>query len=329
MTSSADPGMITCVIPLGGEELELNRLLDALRMQAEPPAEIIIADDRPSEVSPLVRSRERVVRTKGRQGPAIARNLGAAAASGDYLLFIDADCLPPSEWAATLLAPLRAGEAEASFGRYSGTWSPLRLALLQHETMNREKARLAANPRVLSTSNMAIRTDVFREVGGFPDLRFHEDDVFGYRFSSRFRIRYVQEAAVAHRFHETWTGFFRQQFGWAHGMILAYAVEPALLTAGQSFGKERIIGRLAAFAVILLGLGLLPFALRPAGTLFLIAGAAWVESARREAAPIMRAAGQPLPWLRFFAVRDLAWLSGLTLGLIMHGRRLFRSLRKR
>lgn len=68
---------------------------------------IVVGMDRYGQVQPdaLVQ----FIRTEQPVSAAVARNLGAAAARGEYLLFVDADCLLAPNAAAELLAAIGAG----------------------------------------------------------------------------------------------------------------------------------------------------------------------------------------------------------------------------
>ena len=90
--------MLSIVIPTYNEEAYLPCLLASIRSQQFDDYEIIVADafskDRTREVA--VSFGARVV-DGGMPGP--GRNLGAAAAKGDLLLFLDADVvLPDDQW---------------------------------------------------------------------------------------------------------------------------------------------------------------------------------------------------------------------------------------
>lgn len=82
--------MLTVVIPTKNEEACIAGLLSSLRAQTVPPAEIIVADagstDRTREIAASFGAR---VVDGGMPGP--GRNRGAAVATGDFVLFLDAD----------------------------------------------------------------------------------------------------------------------------------------------------------------------------------------------------------------------------------------------
>ncbi len=95
-----DPPRVSVVVTHFDQPNELARTLAALRRQDHPAdrLEIIVADDG-SPREPVVPPGIRVVRQEDRGfRAAAARNLGAAAATGDVLCFLDADTAPEPEY---------------------------------------------------------------------------------------------------------------------------------------------------------------------------------------------------------------------------------------
>ena len=92
------PLSVSVIVPVYNAAGELSECLDALTKSAGNPAnrdnlECIVVDDGSTDSSPEIahKSGAAVLSTGGRKGPAFARNLGARAARGDILFFIDAD----------------------------------------------------------------------------------------------------------------------------------------------------------------------------------------------------------------------------------------------
>lgn len=99
---------LSVIIPALNEAAHLPQLLDALKAQTRPPDEIIVADAGSKDgTAELARERGAQVVPGGMPGP--GRNAGARAASGEILLFLDADVLPPPEFIALGLAEFEEG----------------------------------------------------------------------------------------------------------------------------------------------------------------------------------------------------------------------------
>ena len=86
---------VSVVMPFAGSRAEADGALAALRaLDTGPGDELILADN--SGVAPAD-ERVTVVPATGEQSPSHARNAGAARASRDLILFLDADCRAPGD----------------------------------------------------------------------------------------------------------------------------------------------------------------------------------------------------------------------------------------
>lgn len=83
------------IIPAYNAEALLPACFDAIAESRRRPDQIIVVDDCSKDQTGNVASSRgaTVLRTDRQSGPAVARNLGANAALGDLLFFLDADCL--------------------------------------------------------------------------------------------------------------------------------------------------------------------------------------------------------------------------------------------
>ena len=84
---------VSVIVPVFNGALHLAQCLEALRHSGLQPREFIVVDDCSDDDSAAIAraAGATVLETKVRSGPAAARNLGADAATGGVLLFIDAD----------------------------------------------------------------------------------------------------------------------------------------------------------------------------------------------------------------------------------------------
>ena len=84
---------LSVIVPAWNCPVELEQCLLHLQRSSVQPHEVIVVDDGSTDETPRVAERlgAKLLRTAGRTGPAHARNVGAKAATGDLLLFVDAD----------------------------------------------------------------------------------------------------------------------------------------------------------------------------------------------------------------------------------------------
>lgn len=167
-----------------------RRALDLID-RAAGPVEAVFAFDGVPPATPAWLDREgvRIVATRRRSGPAVARNLAAQAATSPILFFVDADVeLAPDAIDRVLSAFDEDADLVAMFGAYddepaaAGVVSSFR-NLLHHHTHT-------VNPGTASTfwtGCGAIRTAAFLDVGGFDESFTHpsvEDIELGMRIAS-------------------------------------------------------------------------------------------------------------------------------------------------
>jgi glycosyltransferase involved in cell wall biosynthesis len=179
---------VSIIIPAYNEEAIIERVLRAVLEQATEGVEIIVIDDGSTDGTSDVCARleVRLMRLSENGGPAHARNLGARMATGELLLFLDADtCLRPGMLAKIMAAFDRDPALEGLIGAYDdrpaapGVLSQYRnlLHCFIHRTAHREASTFWSGCG-------AIRRDVFFEYSGF-DERYRrpsiEDLEFGYR----------------------------------------------------------------------------------------------------------------------------------------------------
>ena len=101
MSTPVAPGThrpsVSLIVPVHNGESVLRACLERLGELDPPPDECIVVDDGSSDLSRSIARAAgmRVISTGAPLGPARARNLGARHATGDVLLFVDADVLAP------------------------------------------------------------------------------------------------------------------------------------------------------------------------------------------------------------------------------------------
>lgn len=214
------PRLVSVVIPAYNAAAVIGDQLDALARQTYAGAiEVIVADngstDRTREVVSARAAQlpaMRLVDAGGRPGASHARNVGSRAAAGDLIAYADADDVVEPGWVAALAEASRSADFlagrpdllnDASATDVDGTaWLDL------------PRGDLDFLPWALG-GNCAVRTEVFREIGGWrEDYPHGGDDVdFCWRVQlAGHPLRFVPEAVTGYRERETLRGLARQRF---------------------------------------------------------------------------------------------------------------------
>jgi glycosyltransferase involved in cell wall biosynthesis len=92
---------LSVVIPARDAAATIGGVLEALAAQAQPPEEVIVVDDASRDDTAAVAERHgaRVVRLDEPRFAGGARNRGWEEASGEVVVFLDADAVPAPGWA--------------------------------------------------------------------------------------------------------------------------------------------------------------------------------------------------------------------------------------
>jgi glycosyltransferase involved in cell wall biosynthesis len=175
---------VTVVIPTRNRwpVLSTSALPSALA-QESVEHEIVVVDEGSSDATPaglssLEGPRLRVVRHESAQGVARARNAGIAAARGAWIAFLDDDDL----WAPLKLrSQLDAAAARnASFAYSAAAWLDERKhflhALAAPDPEGLEMRLLRWNEIWAGSSNVIVRTEAIRRLGGFDEQLFQLAD---------------------------------------------------------------------------------------------------------------------------------------------------------
>jgi GT2 family glycosyltransferase len=176
---------VSIVIPCRDRAGELAVLLASLAGLEPAPLEVIVVDD--GSAQPLSAPGARVLRNERPVGPAAAKNQGAAAAGGEFLLFMDSDteAVDPGllgRLTALFQARSDCGIAGGEFILRDGEW---RVALRSFDAAGAVQTRLLPAPVAatsgvshISSSNLMIRASVFSELGGYWEpYRYIMEDV--------------------------------------------------------------------------------------------------------------------------------------------------------
>ena len=184
---------VSVIVPARNAAATLGRTLAALAQQTLDHEAIVVDDASTDETAAIAGRYGVTVIAAGGDGPSRARNLGAAAAGGDWLAFTDADCFPRPDW----LAAATAMEADVVQGP----------VVPEREPGPFERTVSLAHPSPLyETANLVVRREWFDRVGGFEawllplaSKELGEDVWLGWRLRrAGARLAWAPDAIVEH-----------------------------------------------------------------------------------------------------------------------------------
>jgi glycosyltransferase involved in cell wall biosynthesis len=228
--TSERPGLaLSVVLPCRDAAGHLGDALRALAdEQLDQPWEIVVADngsrDRTRAVALSFQDSValRVVDASRRRGPGFARNVGAAAACGEHLVFLDSDDVIAPGYLARMLAGLARADlvaAQLDGEALNPDWLVRSRPLGLEDGLNHSLGFLP----YATSSGLGIRRRSFDDLGGFAELRAGEDVDLCWRAQLRGMTLEVARGAVLHyRFRRTRWGTFTQAVGYGQAQPLLY-----------------------------------------------------------------------------------------------------------
>lgn len=217
----------------------LDHALAALATQAyDGEWDVVVGDNGSRDHTPDVVARwrdhglaVRLVDASARRGPAAARNIAAGNATGDALLFTDADDEVGAGWLAAMAGALQNADVVAG--------------ALDFRSLNGLGEAVAKDPWPLQFrylpaglgANLGVRAEQFRRLGGFDEaLTVGEDIDLCWRLQQDgCRFGYAERALVHKRERESAAHQRRQAFAYGRG-------DPLLYRRHREHGMPRAVG---------------------------------------------------------------------------------------
>lgn len=201
--------LFSIVVPFLNEERWLPICIPALEAQQFPAEnfEILFVDNGSTDQSAAIIARHPRVRLlhESRKDPYLARNRAIAEARGEYIVFLDADCIPDPDWLSQFHASLTAQPADIVLGYLSyprNASALVRAYEYNYDTKLQYMLRHRMVPNYFGHGgNMIVRTEVFRKHGPFVPMPVVGDTEIIHRLFTaepNAVITYARRARVEH-----------------------------------------------------------------------------------------------------------------------------------
>jgi 4,4'-diaponeurosporenoate glycosyltransferase len=235
---------VTVIIPARNEEKTLPLLLADLQTQTIPPSEIIVVDDGSTDDTAAVANRFGVTllsvknKPEGWLGKSYACHVGSLAATGEWLLFLDADVRLKPHALASMIAQKGDGKQVLSILPYHETQRPFEQLSLFFNLIQPGAIGLTAagspEPSGLFGPAIFLSMDLYRSVGGHESIRNYliDDLAMGLRLSRLgVPIRlFLGQGTLSYRMYPA--GFRSLAQGWIKNFVAAAAKSRFFLFAG-------------------------------------------------------------------------------------------------
>lgn len=191
------------IVTVFNEVDSVQALFDSIRAQSMSPGEVIIVDggSTDSTLLSLTRIKTRfqipvnILRKKGNRS--VGRNEGIKWANSNIIAITDAGCILDKNWLKRITEPFKDRNIEVVAGYYEGLPKTLfqkclvPYVLVMPDVLNPETFLPASR-------TMAIRKNVWKKLGGFPEkYSYNEDYVFAQKIKKNStKIKMVKDAIV-------------------------------------------------------------------------------------------------------------------------------------
>jgi mycofactocin glycosyltransferase len=219
---------VSVVVPFAGTREDALTLFSMLHeLTTGPDDELIVADNSgttPPVAAALLSDRAglRTVRASGEASAAHSRNVGAVTVENDWILFLDADVVAPSDLLDRFFAEPIGERVGAITGDIAGIPDTRTLAARYGTARNflgqRSHVSNPVRPRA-SSANLLVRRAAFEQVGGYTEgIWAGEDTDFTWRLQAAgWTLAFNEHAVVQHAYRTTLHGLGRQWRGYAAG----------------------------------------------------------------------------------------------------------------
>ncbi len=238
---------ISVIIPCFNAAKTIAVQLEALAKQTWTEWEIIVVDNGSTDESvAIVKNYQkhipnlRLIRASDRPGAAHARNAGAKVATGEALLFCDADDQVEPGWLTAMGEALLKYDFVAGRFDYTQLNEPwlLNTGIFQVQKLGLSQYEFPPYLPFAGSGNLGIKKALHEAVGGFnEDLIYAEDTDYCFRVQLLgAQLYFIEEAVAQIRLRHTFQDIYKQGKCWAESHIYLRSLYGVTTNKINTFG---------------------------------------------------------------------------------------------
>lgn len=231
---------ISIVIPAYNSERTIGKSIEACQAQDYPHDrfETIVVDDGSSDgTEKVVKSYNIRYIKQENKGPASARNTGWRNAKGDYIFFLDSDCIPERDWLSKTMAYYTREDIVCIGGRYGIANEESLLALCIYTEFLVRYARMPKFPKYIGSHGYSFRKDFLEKIGGYNEeytKASGEDNDLVYRIlTAGYKPMFVQDIIIYHFFPTRLFSYLKTQGRHGYWRMKLYKDFPKMIKGDE------------------------------------------------------------------------------------------------
>ena len=248
------------IVPIYNRPDEAAELLESLSLQTRRNFELVLVEDGSTfPCADFVRSYADKIKvnylSKPNTGRSDTRNVGMRAASGDYFVFFDSDCIIPPQYFETLESYLTDdyadcfGGPDAAHVSFTNIQKAVNYAMTSFWTTGGIRGgKIKMEKFKPRTFNMGFARKVYETVGGFKDM-FGEDIDLAIRINrAGFATKLYPDAFVYHKRRVSLKKFYKQVNIFGQARVNLYKLYPDSLKLVHALPALFVVGITATIA---------------------------------------------------------------------------------
>lgn len=251
------PILFSIIVPVYNRPDEVKELMASLAAQTDKGFEVVIVEDG-STISCKAEAEAYASEValqyflKDNEGRSPARNFGMDNAKGDYFIFVDSDCILPSDYIARLRLALSEkwcdcfGGPDDAHESFTDTQKAINFAMTAFLTTGGIRGgKVQMEKFVPRTFNMGFSRSVYEKVGGFREM-FSEDIDMSTRIRlAGFSPELIRSVKVYHKRRGSLAKFWRQVHVFGMSRITLQLLYPGSMKAVHWAPAIFVIGAVA------------------------------------------------------------------------------------